>query len=166
MNDLRDVVADVVALNDGEMITKTRLQKTFYFLQVCGLFEDDLDFEYHYYGPFSFDIARAADDAEVQDKIRTSTRPGYHSEPYTVYSSTVREKPACRSFDADRAREKLDILRDYSGLELEVAATINYLRENGYGDDAVEETKRRKPVKASEKRVERAQELSRRLGLE
>jgi len=164
MSDLSDLVADVVGLNGGEMVTKIRLQKTFYFLVACGLIEDDLDFEYRYYGPFSVVLARAADDAEAQSKLTSSTQPGFHSEPYTVYRRAVEAQPS-GSIDSARVGEKLAVMRNYSGLELEVAATIHFLRDNSYGEDAIAETKRRKPVKASEARVERAISLLRGLEL-
>ena len=61
------------------------------------------------------------------------------------------------------AQEKLKILDNFSGLELEVAATIDFLCREGYGDQAVAEVKRRKPVKASDERIKRAQELLRHL---
>ena len=80
-------------------------------------------------------------------------------------SSTSSILTAGGSIDAERIRDKLAVMKSYSGLELEVAATIHFLKENGYGGDAVAEVKRRKPLKASEKRVERAEELLRKLEL-
>ena len=43
-------VAKVIELNGGELIGRTRLQKTFYFLERLGV-GFGFDFQYHHYGP-------------------------------------------------------------------------------------------------------------------
>jgi hypothetical protein len=53
----------------------------------------------------------------------------------------------------------------YSAAELEAAASIVFLRKNGYPDDPVAETRRRKPATATVNRIEKAQRLIAELGL-
>lgn len=161
MKELSDVVADTVTLNGGQLVTRIRLQKTFYFLEATGLLPDvgNLGFGYHYYGPYSENLAFAADDAVVENKLKTDVVRGYHSEPYTKFVSE-RDLPSALSDDeAARVRQVLDVCRRYSSIELEVASSIHFLRRHGHADDAEAETKRRKPLKATDKRIAAANRL-------
>ena len=67
---------------------------------------------------------------------------------------------------ASSVRRLLKPIKNASDLVLEIAATIMFLRANGYPKRAVEETKARKTLIASDERVERALALLRQLGLE
>ena len=161
MKNLNDVVVDVVALNDREIVTKVRFQKTFHLLQAYGFLEDldDLDFEYHYYGPYSSKLAYAAEDAEAEGKLNTVVRPGFHSEPYTVYLSAGDAPVVLDKYRADMIRRALEVMKGNSGLVLEVASTIRFLHDTGEADDPVTEVKRRKPMKASNHRIQKAKEI-------
>ena len=160
MKELSDVVADVVTLNDGELVTRIRLQKTFYFLETAGLLPetDDLGFGYHHYGPYSETLAFAADDAVAEKKLKAGVVRGYHSEPYTKFMSVGKELFVLSDDEAKRIAPALDACRPYSSIELEVASAIHFLGCHGY-DDAVSETKRRKPLKATDKRIAAANRL-------
>ena len=164
MSDPIDVVVGLVALNGGQLVSKTRLQKTFYLLEQFGL-GTGFEFDYYHFGPFSAELAGATDDAADMGRLTTEVRPGFHEEPYTVYQSENGPPDRLSRLAAAEVREKLDVLGRYSALELEVAATILYLRENGYGDNARAETMARKPLKATEERVERASQLIQDLGV-
>ena len=160
MTELSDAVADVVALYGGRLVTKIRLQKTFYFLDAAGLLPDagDLGFEYHYYGPYSETLSIAAEDAVAGGKLSTGVVRGYHSEPYTTFESEA-DRPLALSDDrAEPIRRALAVCRMYSGIELEVASSIHFLRHQGY-DDPVSETRSRKPLKTTDKRIARAKTL-------
>ena len=165
MSDPTEVVVGVVALNGGQFVSKTRLQKTLFFLERCGL-DTELEFDYYHFGPFSAELARAADDAADAGQLKTKVRPGFHEEPYVVYQTDLEPPDHLGRLGATDVRDLLGVLNRYSALELEVAATILYLRDNGYGDKAVLETMKRKPLKATENRVKRALQLLRDLGLE
>src|SRR5688572_18747783 len=62
MSDAAQSVQQVVSLNGGKLIGKTRLQKSIYLLEA---FQGGygFDFDYHYYGPYSEEVSRAASDA-------------------------------------------------------------------------------------------------------
>ena len=161
MKDLGESLVDVVTLNDGKITTKIRLQKTMYLLQASGLLEEveDPEFEYHYYGPYSAKLARAAEDMVATNVLTTDVYEGYHSEPYTVYRSD-RDTPASLSREvAERIRLALVIMMEESSLVLEVASTIRFLRDSGTDRDAVTEVKRLKPKKASAQRIRKAKSL-------
>jgi uncharacterized protein len=166
MNDPIQMVAGMVALNDGELVGKVRLQKTFYLLDACGL-QSGFDYDFHFYGPFSADLSRIADDATALGRIDFEDKYGYHNVPYRVFR-TSRDAPLPNRlgvFSAAEVREKLKLMAKYSAAELEVAASIVFLRDNGYRDDPVAETCRRKPATATADRIAKAQRLIAELGL-
>jgi uncharacterized protein len=164
MKDLIELVTNVVALNGGTMVGKTRLQKTFYLLESAGLCAG-IEFDYHHYGPYSAEVAIATDFAVMSGGLVSKERPGYHQVPYTIFSTDVKAPNWFGSMPADAAREKLALLGSYSALELEIAATILYVEKEGLHADPIEEVKRLKPLKATSKRVRRAQNLIDGLGL-
>ena len=62
---IEKLVTDVVSLNkDGKLVGKTRLQKTFFLLDQLGM-NSGAEFSYHYYGPYSADVASAAEMATL-----------------------------------------------------------------------------------------------------
>ena len=81
-----DVAVSIVALNDGELIGRTRLQKTAFLLERCGM-DSGLEFDYRHYGPFSVDLARGCDDAEFDGRLKMVERPGSREMPYTVFTT-------------------------------------------------------------------------------
>ena len=58
--DVREIIADA----GGSIAGRTRLQKSAYFLEVGGV-GAGFDFSYHYYGPYSEELATAASDAKA-----------------------------------------------------------------------------------------------------
>jgi uncharacterized protein len=160
MNDPIEMVVGLVALNDGELVGKVRLQKTFYLLDACGL-QSGFDYDFHFYGPFSADLARAADDAPALNRLNFEDKFGYHEVPYRVFHASHDAPPPERlgELSAAEIRENLKLMARYSAAELEVAASIIFLRNNGYQDDPVAETRRRKPATATADRVARAERL-------
>ena len=165
MKDLGGAVVDVVSLNDREIVTKVRLQKTVHLLQSYGLLSDveELSFEYHYYGPYSTKLARTAEDLEAEKKLQIKVRQGYHSEPYTVYQSSSGSPMVLGQESAAKIRRALELMKQESSLVLEVASTIRFLRDSDRGKDAVAEVKRLKPKKASADRVRKAERLLKKL---
>lgn len=167
-----DIVAGLVALNGGELVGRTRLQKQTYLLDRCGA-NFGLRFTYHHYGPYSFELAGGCVDAEAEERIAINERVGGHGVPYAIFTSTGDGAPpdALGELPAARARALLEEMRRVSDIVLELAATIVFLRDEWsyYGKgktDAVEETKARKSLKATEGRIGEARGLLGRLGLE
>jgi len=167
-----DIVAGLVALNGGELVGRTRLQKQTYLLDRCGA-NFGLRFTYHHYGPYSFELAGGCVDAEAEGQVGIEERDGRHGVPYAIFTSTGGKAPpnALGELPAGRARSLLEEMRGVSDIVLELAATIVFLRDEWsyYGKgktDAVEETKARKSLKATEGRIGEALDLLRTLGLE
>jgi uncharacterized protein YwgA len=157
-----DVAVSIVALNDGELIGRTRLQKTAFLLERCGM-GSGLEFDYRHYGPFSADLARGCDDAEFDGRLKMVERPGSREMPYTVFTTKEPAPDRLGNISAPDVRALLTAMRGCSDIVLEVAATIVYLRE--LGGDPIEEVKILKPHKATERRIFQAKELIRQLRL-
>ena len=160
-----DIVVDLVALNGGELVGRTRMQKQAYLLDRCGA-EFGLLFIYHHYGPYCFDLAGAMHDAKAERRIEAEERSGRHGVPYTIFrSKNGAGYPATLgSLDAQKARALLERMKQVSDIVLELAATIVFLRDDwDYFDKprttAVQETKARKSLKATDERIAKALKL-------
>ena len=165
MMDLVDYIGALVRLSGGEVVGKTRLQKIAYLLEVKNVGFDDIEFDYHNYGPYSSELAFAADDAESLGYLTTEERSGFHSVPYTVFKSTEKS-PTFKNSKKTKEREAaLNLMNDYSALLLELAATAIYLKTNGFAESYWDEVEKRKPLKAIPKKRKQAEELIAALGL-
>ena len=166
MTDSTDTIVGIIALNGGKLVGKTRLQKVAYLLDACGL-NSGFDYDYHHFGPYSADVALAADLAEMVGVVSSQEKPGFHSVPYVVYETNA-TKPVriCGMSGADIA-EKLAIMEKSSALVLELAATVYFLEhdEGLSSKEAQEEVKVRKAAKASPDRLRQANDLLEKLGL-
>ena len=164
-----DIVVNMVKLHDGELIGRTRLQKEAYLLDRCGA-EFQVEFVYHYYGPYSFELADGIQEACSEQRIVTYEEAGRYGIDYTRFNDIGANTPPMRTGGLSFQKAKALIERmndDVTDIVLELAATIVYLRNSeGFSvSDAVDETKARKPHKANEVRIEKATQLLKDLGL-
>jgi uncharacterized protein len=160
MTDMAAFIAQVVALNGGKLIGKTRLQKTIYFLERKSL-GYGFNFEYHYYGPYSEDVAIAANDARARNLIAVDKAYTQRGDAYAVFS--LGDFDLGSNVPQSSAKEKvLRILAEYSAVVIELAATADFLEASGY-PDPWPETRLRKSAKATPERVELAKQLLGRL---
>src|SRR5262245_44093321 len=81
-----EMVANVVALNSGRLVGRTRFQKTMYLLSQLGV-RIPFEFEYHHYGPYSAELADALDAAVGIKWLKEDTGIGYHDSAYSIFSS-------------------------------------------------------------------------------
>ena len=171
-----EIVVGLVALNDKELVGRTRLQKTIYLLDRCGA-EFGLPFEYYRYGPYSFEFVGGLNDALADERIEVEEKPGRHKVPYAIFRTDAERPRTLGNLPAERAVSLLGQMKYVSDFVLELAATIVFLRDEWhyYGknevsaaeatDAAVEETKRRKVLKATPERLDKALALLSDLGL-
>jgi len=134
----------------GTLVGRTRLQKVAYLMQLAG-FGEDFDFEYRYYGPFSEDLARGMDIATAFGQVTEVEKQATWGGRYSVFSL---KEPATPS-DPRRAAF-VQTAKEINAVELELAATAAFLFTVEKQPDPWAETKRRKPEKAGEGRLERA----------
>ncbi len=171
-----DIVVGLVALNDKELIGRTRLQKITYLLDRCGA-EFGLPFEYYRYGPYSFELVGGLNDALAEERIEVEEKPGRHKVPYAVFRTEAEQPKTLGNLPAERVVSLLERMKYVSDFVLELAATIVFLRDEWhyYGKNrvtaanttsaAVKETKRRKSLKATPERLEKALALLGEFGL-
>ncbi len=146
-----NAVHAIVSAAGGELVGKTRLQKIAYILKAAGLI-DALQFRYHYYGPYSDDLAMETAEAMFDGLVSSQERPASWGGTFTVF----RTSEPCQVDEAILNVVKLAC--SYDSVTLELAATAAFLRDEA-GEDSWEETRRRKPQKATGERLQQAQAL-------
>ena len=162
-----DVVCTLVALSDGKVVGRTRLQKEAYLLDRCGA-DFQIPFTYHHYGPCSFELANGWTDATAEKRIRIQQKTGRHGVPYSIFhlkDKSVELPVTLGGLSIKDAKKKLRKMKRVSDIVLELAATIAFLEQKGYGERAVEEVIARKPLKAKSERIENALDLLQQLEL-
>jgi uncharacterized protein YwgA len=159
MADASDV-ARLVHLNGGQLIGKTRLQKSAYFLDAFGA-GFGYDFDYHRFGPYSEDLTSAIDDAKALHFIEEDWKESQSGVKYAIFNSKV--APSAPHDLDGRRQQILKILAGYSAIEVELAATADFLRKNGFIENYWIETQRRKTSKVNEARLEKSKKLLREL---
>ncbi len=165
MTDLSKLVADVITLNGGSLVGKTRLQKTLYLLEQRGM-GSGIDFDYHYYGPYSEGLTQATRWAELEGLLTEEEDVASSGDLYSTFRARTEPDESVGQLNKEEVSSYLRVLKNYNGIELELAATIHYLQNHGYDESAINETRARKPSKASDGRIKRACDLLRALGLE
>ena len=148
---------DIVRDAGGQLVGRTRLQKTAYLLELAGVGEG-FSFEYRHFGPYSEELASAVQIASLLGLLNEDERPTSWGGFYSIFStdrpsddqqSSVRRALASKGAGADP-------------IELELAATAVFLFSKGE-IAAWRETAKRKPEKARDGRLEKAKALYERL---
>ena len=165
-----DAVAHLVYLHGGELVGRTRLQKSGYFLERCGI-GWGFDFEYHNYGPYSVDLAYAADLGVRNHKLTAEDRPSGYGIPFTIYRASENAGAAAGDYRDSERRELLSILRNAKPVPLELAATFEFLRQrharrsaSPTSESVWAEVRRLKPTKGSEDNIAEAVAVLKGLG--
>lgn len=145
--------ADVVSNAGGQIVGRTRLQKVTYLLKLAG-YVSDFNFEYKHYGPYSEDLARSIELANVFDLVEEDERPTEKGGFYSIYRCAPRntnEDQTAREFSSRAARS--------GAIALELAATAAYLKAEEGVEDPWDEVANRKPEKASAQNLQAARLL-------
>ncbi len=143
------VLAIVAAFPDRAVRGKKRLQKLAFFLKNAGA-KCDARFEIRDYGPFSRQIAAAAQSLALKGLLEEREEPiGASSTFVTVYRMQGNTDGAIRPLSEKYGRI-LRRLESFPTVDLEVAATYEFFRLTGFGSEmARKKTIELKPVKAS-----------------
>jgi uncharacterized protein len=155
-------VAKVVNLNGGCLVGKTRLQKTVYFLE--SLHQGfGFEFSYHHYGPYSEELTEVTHDAKALGMLNINYHISQQGTEYAVFSAAnlpPQDQDDDTEVGDDIIRRKiLMVLSKFDSVELELAATADFLSKNGHASDPWGETRRRKSSKVTDERISRAQTL-------
>jgi uncharacterized protein len=154
------IVTSVVAKASQKVTSRVRLQKAFYLLDQLGL-KSGFDYEYYHYGPYSRDLDLATSDAKAFDLLDESF--GYRQSDGARYSIfTAKEAAKDEVFSAlagDRVAALMKTFVETNVTILELAATIDWLWRFEKVKGWKIEIKKRKSVKATEERLQKAVEL-------
>lgn len=161
-----EIVADIISAAGGALTARVRLQKAAYFLEELGL-GSGFEFEYHHYGPYSRELDSAIADAKASKLIKEVIHyRDSDGASYSVFESTAERQPA--DLGKLRRAKAAGYLRRFSEANitvLELAATMHWLWKHEKHQDWQKEAIRRKGLKASPDRIEKAKALLNELGL-
>ena len=123
------ILAVLGALPDRKVLGKKRLQKFGMLLQYAGL-DFDAGFSLHRYGPYSSELADAADELSWSGKIKEKAeQTGMFGMFQTTYTLPDDHEPS--EMLTEPHKEKLLRLIVFSTIELEVASTIALFQKEG-----------------------------------
>lgn len=151
--------AELVRDAGGQIVGRTRLQKVAYLLELTGL-GTGYQFEYHYFGPYSEDLARDIDLARAFRLVAEEERATDWGGSYSIYraqasAGSPADGSARAMFAATAARA--------DALLLELAAAAAFLKDVKGEPDPWGRTARLKPQKAEQGRLDQARHLYRQL---
>jgi len=149
--------AAIVRDAGGSIVGRTKLQKIAYFLEVAGL-GAGFHFRYRHYGPYSEQLASAAQHAAALKLITEQESVANWGGLYSTFHSHI---PADAAANPARVRIANEMV-NADAVELELAATALFLAKEGFPDPWTE-TARRKPEKAEAGRLDKAKQLYQRL---
>jgi uncharacterized protein YwgA len=155
MADASDI-ARLIYLNGGQLTGKTRLQKSAYFLEILSA-GYGFDFSYHRFGPYSEELTSSTDDALALGLIDIDWKESQGGTRYAIFHSRFSKGDEGAS-DIQR-RRVLEVLKRFSSIEIELAATADFLKRNGYASDPWTETRRRKASKVDDARLTKSKQL-------
>ncbi len=116
------------------------------------------------------DIVGGLTEARAEGRIAIEEKPGRHGVPYAIFKSKVDPPRHLGDLSDCKVRDLLNKTNGSSDIVLELAATMTFLHDEwdyyGKGEtDEVEETRARKPLKATDERIDKAIALLCDLGL-
>lgn len=149
--------AEIVRDAGGHIVGRTRLQKIAYILEAVGL-GAGFPFRYKHYGPYSEQLADAAQIAHILGMLREEETPATWGGLYSTYYSLLPQVSNAPDVRRRLAQELVNV----DAVELELAATALFLAFERF-QDPWSETARRKPDKADGGRLERAHQLLQRI---
>jgi len=168
MSEDEKLVRDVLAAADGRIIGRIRIQKIFYLLEQLGL-SSRFRFSYHYFGPYSGELALAIERAKILDKSVKEDLVPFDGEGgfYSVYELAAEQQipEQVGEIPSERARELISRMKRETSVVIELAATIHWLRKKEKIADWCHELKLRKPTKAQDPQIQRARALLEEIGL-
>jgi uncharacterized protein YwgA len=149
--------AAIVRDAGGHIVGRTKLQKIGFFLEAAGV-GAGFPFRYKHYGPYSEQLAAAAQHAAALRLIIENESVANWGGQYSTFYTQMPADPLTHPARRRLAQEMVNA----DAVELELAATAVYLAYERVPDPWTE-TARRKPEKADAGRLERAKQLYQRL---
>jgi uncharacterized protein YwgA len=148
-------VVNILQVVGGQVVGRTRLQKTAYLLAATGLADEGFVFEYHHYGPYSEELTQAMKKAVLFGDIAETEEETNWGSKCSTYTLKVNGTSAERAHMLEAFNA---LTQAATSTELELAATALFLAREGQADPWAE-TAARKPQKAGDDRLEKAKAL-------
>jgi len=145
--------AAIVRDAGGYIVGRTRLQKIGFFFEAAGV-GAGFPFRYKHYGPYSEQLAAAAQHAAALRLIVENESVANWGGHYSTFSTEMAPDSPSDPARIQLAREMVNA----DAVELELAATAAFLASERFPDPWAE-TARRKPEKAEGGRLEGAKQL-------
>ncbi len=164
----QDLLYAVLQAAGGEIVGRIRLQKIVYLLEQLGM-NGSLNFAYYHFGPYSEDVSRALDLETLTSRrlseTEAQTQAGY---TFSIFRTKTTEARPEKVGDLPMARASalIQIMKAPTSTEIELAATIHWLRHHEKIADWRKELGIRKGAKGTPDRVKRAIDLLCKVGLE
>jgi uncharacterized protein YwgA len=155
--DYASQAAAIVRDAGGHIVGRTKLQKIGFFLEAAGV-GSGFPFRYKHYGPYSEQLAVAAQHAAALRLIIENEYVANWGGQYSIFRTQMLPDRSTHPARARLAQEMVNA----DAVELELAATAAFLANERFPDPWTE-TARRKPEKAEDGRLERAKQLYSRL---
>lgn len=134
----------------GDIVGRTKLQKTVAILELSGL-GPGFSYSYHFYGPYSEELTSAVDRAVLLGLMEEQERVAAWGGRYSVYHAP-RVEP-----DLAEKREMVQIAAGADSLVLELAVTAAFIADKE--PNAWAKLVELKPEKATAENLQRAREL-------
>ena len=160
---LRQIISGIVSLAGGEITGRVRLQKIVYLLDRKGL-GSGASFSYHHYGPFSRAVDEAIVSAKASEGLLEKTRyRASDGAPFSIFVADPVDGASTPDqigyLKANDVKSLLYYMNGVSSTVIELAATIDWLRNQEEILDWRTELVRRKGVKTQGGRMQQAEVL-------
>lgn len=156
------LLANVIAAHpDGEIVGRTRLQKTIRLLQRVGL-PFDYNFSFHFYGPYSEELRSDINILHEVGLITEEPRLTRDGDEFFILRAT--QPPSIP--EVSRFSPIIERLAASETVVLELASTYDFFRETGSDHaDALRRLRAKKGSKCETPRLENALALLREINL-
>lgn len=150
----RGTAKDVAAVvsSAGEIVGRTRLQKTMSLLEMSGV-GYGFSFDYYKFGPFSEELVVSLDRAVDLKYVSEEERRANWGGRYSIFKATDKRATGNEPRDA-----LIQLARDADAVALELAVTAAFLAKENVRD-AWAEVAKRKPEKAVAPHLDNAKAL-------
>lgn len=151
LKDETQAVANVVDYAGGKMVGRVKMQKIVFFLEAAQV-GYGFDYEYRHYGPYSEQLADAAQRAQFFDLLKEKKERTQWGSEYSIYElskSFNGELPSTGEKKTEIRKKLIKMANEASSVVLELAATALFLYKEGR-EEPWALTDRKKPDKAKD----------------
>jgi len=155
-------VADLLYRAGGQLVGRTRLQKSACLLELAGA-GYGFQFSYRLFGPYSEELQIASEDADALGLIKERRKSANWGGWYSSFDAKISKPAMPAGASVNRARSRLlKVCVSADPVQLELAVTAAFLSANGIVNPW-DKVAQRKSAKATEKNMDGAKALYKQL---